>query len=90
MSAELPPGAVRAFYGTPQHETRPPCDPEEARVVTAPSPPSDRELRSYAKQSSAERRRALAEALRRRAERERSEEASPASPPGPRGVMVRW
>ncbi|ELZ31172.1 hypothetical protein C474_10074 [Halogeometricum pallidum JCM 14848] len=90
MSVKLTPGAVRAFYGTPQHETRPLTDPEAACVVTAPSPPTDRELRSYAEWSSAERRRIQAEALRRRVERERTEETSPASNPGARGVMVRW
>lgn len=96
MSPDLPPGAVRAFYGAPQHETRPLTDPEEARVVTTPSPPTDRELHSYAEQSSierssAERRRVQADALRRRLDRERTdEEAPPTSRPGARGVMVRW
>lgn len=96
MSPDLPPGAVRAFYGAPQHETRPPADPEEARVVTAPSPPTDRELHTYAERSnaersSAERRRVRADALRRRIDRERTDgEMSPASRPAARGVMVRW
>lgn len=90
MSVKLTPGAVRSFYGTPQHETQLPIDPEASRVVTAPSPPTDRELRSYAEWSSAERRRVQTEALRRRVERERTEETSPASNSGARGVMVRW
>lgn len=101
MSPDLPPGAVRAFYGAPQHETRPPTDPEEVRVVTTPSPPTDRELHAYAERSSAgwssterssvERRHVRTDALRRRIDRERTdEEASPASRSGARSVMVRW
>lgn len=106
MSPDLPPGAVRAFYGAPQHETRPLTDPEEARVVTTPSPPTDCELHSYAERSSderssdersnaerssAERRRVRADALRRRVDRERTDgEMSPASRSAARGVMVRW
>ena len=48
MSSDLPPGAARAFYGDPQHETRPPTDAERVRVVTPPPPLTDRELYRYA------------------------------------------
>ncbi|MDS0296097.1 hypothetical protein [Halogeometricum luteum] len=110
MSPDLPPGAVRAFYGTPQHETRSSTDAERARVASVSSPPTDRELRSYAERSAStptegrtgtnsdsdsrrsnpEERRAHADTLRRRAERERTDEESPASRLGARGIMVRW
>ena len=95
MSTDLPPGAARAFYGTPQHETRPPTDAERVRVVPAPSPPADRELHGYADRSSGERRRIYADALRRRvalahadAEVRRTPDMDSSS--GARGIMVRW